>query len=78
VREYSERRWHDSQLKVHLDRLADLEYLLVRYGRNGQRYVYELLYRGQGQDGSRFALGLLDVAALRKQLPGMTETLRGK
>ena len=66
VREYT--GWSDTQLKVHLDRLADMEYLLVRHGQNGRRYVYELVYQGQGRDGSRFALGLLDVEALRKKL----------
>ena len=65
VREFT--GWHDTQLKVHLDRLVDLEYLLTRYGKNGRRYVYELIYQGQGQDGGRFSLGLVDVKTLCKK-----------
>ena len=58
--------WSDTQLKVHLARLVDLEYLAVQpaTGRGG-RYTYELLYRGEGRDGERFVLGLLDVETLR-------------
>lgn len=55
--------WGDTQLKIHLGRLAELEYLLVHRAERGQGYVYELLYDG---DGSRAAhlFGLLDAAAL--------------
>jgi len=58
--------WSDTQLKVHLARLADLEYLAVHPlpGRGG-RYGYELVYRGEGEGGERFLLGLLDVERLR-------------
>jgi DNA primase len=58
--------WSDTQLKVHLARLVDLEYLAVHPapGRGG-RYAYELVYRGEGRDGERFVLGLLDVETLR-------------
>ncbi len=33
----------DTQVRVHLDRLVELEYVLAHYGRNGKRYVYELV-----------------------------------
>lgn len=65
VREYT--GWRNTQLKVHLDRLVDLEYLLVRHGRNGQRYVYELLYQGEGDAGKRFMMGLIDVNKLSEK-----------
>jgi hypothetical protein len=56
----------DTQLKVHLARLSDLEYLAVHPGAGrGGRYAYELVYRGEGQAGERFVLGLLDVERLR-------------
>ena len=58
-------RWGDTQLRVHLDRLVDLEYVLVHRGGRGQSFVYELLYDGQGQDGKPFVPGLIDVATLR-------------
>jgi DNA primase catalytic core len=55
--------WGNTQLKVHLSRLEDFEYIAVRGGR-GQRFEYELLYDGQGQDGAPFLFGLIDVAEL--------------
>jgi DNA primase catalytic core len=56
--------WGDTQLKVHMARLVELEYLLLHRGGRGQSFVYELLYRGEGKDGSRFLPGLLDVTGL--------------
>jgi len=55
--------WGDTQLKIHLGRLAELEYLLVHRAERGQGYVYELLYDG---DGSRapHLFGLLDATVL--------------
>ena len=38
--------WGDTQLKVHLQRLVELEYLLVHGGRG--QHVYELVYDGEG------------------------------
>jgi hypothetical protein len=57
--------WGDTQLRLHLDRLVDLEYVLVHRGGRGQSFVYELLYDGQGKDGKPFVPGLIDVATLR-------------
>jgi DNA primase len=57
-------RWSDIPLKVHLGRLVEMEYLLVHRGGRGQSFAYELLYRGEGVDGSPFVMGLLDVARL--------------
>ncbi|NJN93847.1 MAG: DNA primase, partial [Anaerolineales bacterium] len=57
--------WSNTQLKVHLDRLLDLEYLVLRRADHGQSFVYELLYDGVGQDGRRFMCGLFDVEKLR-------------
>ena len=57
--------WGDTQLKVHLARLVDMEYLLVhRNPEQWQGYVYELLYAGEGQAGGRFFAGLIDLEAL--------------
>jgi DNA primase catalytic core len=61
--------WSYDQVRVHLDRLVELEYVLVHRGGRGQSFVYELLYDGEGQDGRPFVLGLLDVEKLR-QLAG--------
>lgn len=54
--------WGDTQLKVHLSRLADLEYILVHRMRTGQGYEYELLYDGEGAQGGRFVMGLSEPA----------------
>jgi DNA primase catalytic core len=58
--------WSDTQLRVHLDRLTALEYLIVHRGGRGQSFVYELAYDGGGQHGGRFLPGLLDVEKLRE------------
>ena len=52
--------WGDTQTKVHLARLAELEYLLAHRVRAGQGLEYELLYDGAGQDGERFLMGLTE------------------
>ena len=62
VREYT--GWGDTQLKVHLQRLEAMEYLLTHRGGRGQRIVYELLYNREGQDGQPFLMGLIDVETL--------------
>ena len=62
VREHT--RWGDTQLKLHLARLTELEYLLVHRGGRGQSFEYELLYDGQ-DEAQRHLSGLIDVAALR-------------
>ncbi|MFD2428055.1 hypothetical protein ACFSUK_07325 [Sphingobium scionense] len=50
--------WGDTQLKVHLGRLAELEYVLVHRMKVGQGHDYELLYDGEGETGERFLMGL--------------------
>jgi DNA primase catalytic core len=57
--------WGDTQLKVHLQRLVELEYVLIHRG-SGNRFSYELLYDGQGRDGQPFLPGLLDIAQLKQ------------
>lgn len=59
--------WGDTQLKVHLARLLELEYLIVRRAMEGQhasRFVYELMYDGEGAGGAPFLMGLIDIEAL--------------
>jgi len=58
--------WGDTQLKIHLHRLEELEYLLIHRGGRGQSFVYELLFT-RPTDGGRPALGgLIDVDVLSK------------
>lgn len=54
--------WGDTQLKVHLSRLASLEYVLVHRMKAGQGHEYELIYDGEGEDGGRFLMGLAGPA----------------
>ncbi len=56
--------WGDTQLKLHLGRLLELEYLRLHRGHAGG-FEYALLYEGQGADGRRFLVGLADVAHLK-------------
>jgi len=54
-----------TQTRVHLDRLVELEYLLIHRGGRGQQFMYELLYRGQGKDGELFAVGLNELHTMQ-------------
>jgi DNA primase catalytic core len=65
----------DTQLRLHLTRLVEFEYLLVHRGARGQSFVYELLYDGQGRDGAPFVTGLINVEALKDKTT--TSTSRG-
>ena len=49
-----------TQLTVHMGRLEELEYLVVHRGGRGRAMVYELAYRGEGEDGGRFVPGLVE------------------
>jgi DNA primase len=57
--------WTYPQVRRHLDRLVDMEYVLVHHGGQGARFVYELLWSGEGADGTPFVMGLIDVERLR-------------
>jgi len=58
--------WSHTQVRVHLERLVELEYVLVHRGGRGQSFEYELLYDGRGEDGAPFLAGLIDVEALER------------
>jgi DNA primase catalytic core len=64
VREFS--KWSDSQLKRHLHRLEELEYLIVHRGGRGQSMVYELFFENQGANRQPFLPGLIDPEAAKK------------
>jgi PAS domain-containing protein len=61
--------WSDFQIHKHLSRLVDLEYLVVHRGKQGRRFVYELLYDGRGREGQPFLSGLIDPAKLKTPVP---------
>jgi hypothetical protein len=54
----------DTQLRLHLERLVGLEYVLARREGPGGRILYELVYDGAGEDGRPFVPGLIDADAL--------------
>jgi DNA primase len=56
-------KWGDTQLKIHLARLVELEYLLIHRGGRGQSFEYELLYDGTNGHAAHVS-GLIDVEAL--------------
>jgi DNA primase catalytic core len=68
--------WSYDQVRVHLERLVALEYVLAHHGGRGQSFEYELLYDGKGQDGKPFVTGLIDVESLRA--PSTTAGLGGR
>ena len=65
VREHT--HWGDTQLKIHLGRLVELEYVLVHRGGRGQSFEYELLYDGPADSTAVHLSGLIDVDTLRAQ-----------
>ena len=65
VREFT--NWGDTQLKVHLQRLVELEYCLVHRAGHAQRHYYELLYDGKTGADKPHLNGLLDINQLKKQ-----------
>lgn len=58
--------WSDFQVRHHLKRLLELEYVLAHRTGHGNAKEYELLYDGQGRDGEAFLLGLADPTKLRQ------------
>ena len=56
--------WGDTQLKIHLHRLEELEYLLIHRGGRGQSFVYELVFARQSDGGKPMLPGLIDMEKL--------------
>ena len=65
IRQYS--GWSDFQVRMHLDKLVSLEYLLIHRGGRGQSFIYEMLYDGNGKDGEPFMMGLADINNLENK-----------
>src|SRR6266850_523334 len=62
VRQYT--GWGDTQLRVHLRRLEELEYLLVHRGGRGQSFVYELVFERREDSGKTVLPGLIEIEKL--------------
>ena len=57
--------WTDFQVKKHMHRLEEMEYVLIHRGKRGQSFDYELLYQGEGEQSASFLMGLIDVEKLQ-------------
>jgi hypothetical protein len=63
VREFT--GWSNTQLKVYLDRLEELEYIYPRRaGMRGSAYEYELLFDGDTDTAKPQLVGLIDLQKL--------------
>ena len=69
--------WSPPQVKRHMMRLHELEYVLVHRGGRGQGFVYELVYQGEGGDGGKFLPGLITGEALAATHAGAARTYDG-
>ena len=62
----------NSQVGVHLTRLVELEYVYAHHGKNGQRFIYELVFDGDAQSSHHQLTGLVDVEQLKAMMPNLT------
>ena len=74
VREHT--RWGNTQLKVHLRRLEEMEYLVVHRSATGRSYLYELTYERTAEDGRRHLAGLTAAASLKSPAKSPTVSRR--
>jgi hypothetical protein len=54
----------NTQVRIHLERLVELEYVLAHSGKNGQRFFYELVFDGEPENDSPQLIGLIDINEL--------------
>jgi hypothetical protein len=59
--------WSDFAIRKHLARLLELEYVLSYRTMAKNQREYQLLYDGQGRDGEKFLLGLIDVRSFHPE-----------
>ena len=64
--------WGLTQIRAHLERLRDLEYIEARFGRPGASYQYELLADCR-ETADKAHIGLLDVEKLKLRRPTCRE-----
>ena len=70
--------WSQMQIRRHLERLADFEYVAVRHHRNGLAVQYELLVDA-GETQGIAHVGLIDIEKLRqRQRPGRVKGRGGR
>jgi len=62
VRQYT--GWSDAQVKRHLHKLEELEYLIIHRGERGQSFVYELFFERPTDPRQLFLPGLSEMGKL--------------
>jgi len=55
--------WTEFQVRTHLTKLQEMEYIVPHHGGRGQSFVYELLFNGE-DDGKPQMCGLLDMPTM--------------
>lgn len=64
IREYT--GWSYWQVYDHLKPLLDMEYLVLQ-AESRNRPMYKLLWNGEGADGNKFVMGLINVESLKSK-----------
>ncbi|VAW66713.1 DNA primase, phage associated, partial [hydrothermal vent metagenome] len=57
--------WGNTQIRIHCDRLVDMEYLLVHRGQRGSCFEYELLYQHENEQYGKTLMKLIDAEKLK-------------
>ena len=73
--------WSDRQVRRHLQRLVELEYVLVFRTGLGNGRAYQLVYQGEGKNGEPFLLGLIEPSKLQPvklRLPSQSKVTGGQ
>ena len=58
----------DTQVRIHLERLVQLDHLLPHVGRRGQSFVYELIFDGDAKADTPHLMGLIEPESLTLSL----------
>jgi len=56
--------WSNTQLRLHLDRLEDFEYVFALRGMKGSSYEYQLAFDGDAASAKPQLMGLIDLEKL--------------
>lgn len=59
--------WSYWQVHAHLETLMKMEYIAGEKSGKSNLFQYELLWDGEGEDGEKFFIGLIDVEKLKKK-----------
>ena len=62
--------WSEFQVRVHTQKLEDMEYIERSYGRQGQACSYRLLVDPETESHESYSIGLIDLMKLRSKFEG--------